>query len=264
MIIKDKILDFASEFWGEDRLCLTENLFCVLDGATPIEQSDFAQYHSSAEWMADRMAAYIVEEADRSVPYPLICKEFVDLEADILRSIPVAHHLPCLTTSALQYDAGLLKCWVLGDCSIYLLMKNGEIRHITDQRVKAFSQKTIQCKAEAIRRGEDPTKVVLEQRIQNKKMMNHPDGYWTVGFVGSFESRFVAYSMEAESVQAVLLCTDGLDRLFSYYDITPKDLLTEKMTLEDAVRYLRQRERSDQNTEIKRHDDVGAILLKNP
>ncbi len=263
MIIKEKIIDFAAGGWGEDRLCLTKNLFCVLDGATPLEQSKYAAYHSSAEWMADSMAAYIQEEADLSLPYPLICKKFVDSQADICRSIQVEHHLPCLTTAALQRDAGRLKCWVLGDCSIYLLMRNREIRHITDQRVKEFSQKTVRRKAEALRCGENPEAAVLAQRIQNKTMMNRPGGYWTVGFCGSFVDQFVEFSIESEYVQAALLCTDGLDRLFSCCDITPEDLLMGRMTLKDAVHCLRQRERNGQDKEIKRHDDVGAVLLQN-
>lgn len=261
MKITDTILDFAEGTWGEDRLCLKEHFCCVLDGATPLKQAEFAGYHSSAEWLADRLARYISEWASASAPYPLICKAFVDAEEDIRHTIEDTEHLPCLTTAAVQRDGSLLKCWVLGDCSIYLLMKDGTVRHVTDARVSLFSGKTLQAKQNAICRGEDPAAAVLAQRIQNKRMMNQPGGYWTVGFIGNFTEEFVEYSIEAEQVRAALLCTDGMDRLFIHHGITPGQLLTGEIPLQEAVRFLRQREATAGNAEIKQHDDVAAILL---
>ena len=262
-MIATTILDFSEGTWGEDRFCVLDRFCCVLDGATPIKQEEFAGYHSSAEWLADQLIRRIPEGVAASVPYPLICQGFVKAEADIRHAFRDDYQLPCLTTAAMQQDGNLLTCWVLGDCSVYLLMKDGKVRHITDNRVTRFSEKSQQAKNEAIRRGEDPTAAVLAQRIRNKSMMNHPGGYWTVGFTGNFAEEFVECRVEAEKVQAALLCTDGLDRLFIHHGIAPVQLLTEEIALNEAVVFLRQRERTSAQTELKRHDDIAAILWQN-
>ncbi len=258
----ETIVDFGSGDWGEDRLCLLENMYCVLDGATPIKRTTFAGYHSSAEWMADCLAEHIKKEPDYLQPYPLMCKSFVDAVETVRNTFENVHDLPCLTTAALQCRDRQLQCWVLGDCSIYLLMKDGELCRITDTRVAHFSEKTVQVKTAAINRGEDPATAVLEQRIRNKAMMNQLGGYWTVGFNGDFANEFVECTVEADQVQAVLLCTDGLDRLFTHYGVAPQEVLSEEMPLKDAVCLLREKERNEKNANVKKHDDVAAILLK--
>ncbi len=263
-MIATTVLDFSEGSWGEDRACVLDQFCCVLDGATPIKREEFAGYHSSAEWMVDQLIHYISKNIANSVPYPVICQAFIEGKKDIVRVFRDTYHLPCLTTAAVQQKGNLLKCWVLGDCSVYFLLKDGEVCHITDNRVSHFSKKTQRAKKEAIRRGEDPAAAVLFQRIQNKEMMNHPDGYWTVGFTGNFEDEFVEYCIEKERVQAVLLCTDGLDRLFARNGWVPMQLLTEEIPLNKAVHILRQRESMNGQAEVKQHDDIAAILWKIP
>lgn len=262
-MIANTILDFSESTWGEDRLCVLDHFCCVIDGATPLKQEEFAGYHSSAEWMADQLSLYIPKGIADSVSYPLICKNFIQAKKNICCTFPDTYQLPSLTTAAIQQHANLIKCWVLGDCSVYLLMKDGHMRHITDKRVSRFSKKSQQAKIQAIRRGEDPAAAILTQRIQNKSKMNQPGGYWVVGFIGNFADKFLEYCIEAEKVQAILLCTDGLDRLFVHYGITPEQLLTEKMSLDEAVRFLRRKETITDLAELKRHDDIAAILWKN-
>ncbi len=259
----ETIIDFGAGNWGEDRLCLLKNMYCVLDGATPLKRTAFAGYHSSAEWMADCLAEHIKKEPDYLQPYPLICKSFVDTAENVQNTFENMYDLPCLTTAALQCRSRQLQCWVLGDCSIYLLMKDGDLCHITDKRVERFTEKTVQAKIAAINRGEDSAAAVLAQRTRNKAMMNQPGGYWTVGFNGDFANEFVECTVEAERVRAALLCTDGPDRLFAHYGVAPRELLSGEMPLKDAVSLLREKERTEQNTNVKKHDDVAAILLKN-
>ena len=90
--------------------------------------------------------------------------------------------------------------------------------------------------------------------------MNQPDGYWTVSYLGKFEEEYSSFQCAEAEVEAILLCSDGFDRMFSLGLTAPMDLLTQKYSLKKALSELRDMEQSiDQD--VKKHDDASAILL---
>ena len=220
MKIAETVLDFCTGDWGEDRLYAGRELVCVIDGATPISKQPFEAYHSSAEWMAEGLRRYVASECGFDGDFPALCRRFVDATCGSIRGqFPDLYDLPCLTVAALWQNGKRLSGYVLGDCSIYALMKNGDVRRVTDQRTAVFYNKTLEAREKARRTGQDVQRAVREQRIRNKAAMNRPDGYWTVAYTGDFERMFRTFSADAEQVDAVLLCTDGFDRLFSLNEI---------------------------------------------
>lgn len=261
MIVIESVLDFGEGIWGEDRLCTGTDCVCVIDGATPISRQKFKDFHSSAEWMAEQMRRYIAEHWNPDTQLPAICRKFVEAtRAEICHSFPRRQDMPSLTIAALSRSGKVLRGSLLGDCSIYLLYKNGGVERITDQRTAHFYEKTLQAKREAEAIGADAEQAMKAQRIKNKSYMNQPNGFWTVSYAGDFEKEFRTFVCSAEELAAVLLCTDGFDRLFSRNALSPQVILTRQLSLKDAVRNLRRLEKEDP-ADAKRHDDVSAVLL---
>lgn len=265
MKVRETILDFCNDGWGEDRLLAAGDLACVIDGATSITRVPFEGFHSNAEWMAETLARHVERCAPDGRSHPQVCREMVDQTAGAWASSVAEHDLPCLTTAAVRREGDLLKCWVLGDCSIYLLLEDGSVQHVTDRRIAAFYSRTVKAQEDARRRGGDVAEAVRQQRLHNKSSMNRPEGYWTVAYTGDFERRFVEYTVEADRIRGALLCTDGFDRLFDFGLADPGALLEGKLSLHHALELLRgaEKAREDaQNINVKRHDDVAAILLE--
>lgn len=265
MKVRETILDFCNDGWGEDRLLTAGDLACVIDGATSITRAPYGGFHSNAEWMAETLARHVARCAPDGRSHPQVCREMVDQTAHIRGAFDAEHDLPCLTTAAVRREGELLKCWVLGDCSVYLLLEDGSVRHVTDRRIAGFYSRTLKAQEDARRRGGDVAEAVRQQRLRNKASMNRPEGYWTVAYIGDFEHYFVAETVAANRVRGALLCTDGFDRLFDFGLAEPGALLEGKLSLQQALALLRgaEKAREDaQNINVKRHDDVAAILLE--
>lgn len=261
MIVKEYILEHGNGTWGEDRIHLGETVFCVVDGATPISKQAFMGYHSSAEWLADGLCRHFGNNPLGCNDIPRLCRAFVDQTLDTIRlALPKVWDYPSATMAAVCCDGNTLQGYLLGDCSIYVLYRNGRVEHITDQRAQTFYMRTVAAKHRAQAEGKDPVEAARQQQKKNKESMNQPDGYWTVSYLGKFEEEYSSFQCAEAEVEAILLCSDGFDRMFSLGLTAPMDLLTQKYSLKKALSELRDMEQSiDQD--VKKHDDASAILL---
>lgn len=256
----EQILDFGNGQWGEDRLYAGDKVSFVIDGATPISKQPYNGYHSGAEWLAEELKQYLIEHlSDAEVP--VLCKQFTDKAGESVKTMfPSVQEMPSMTIAAIAGDGDMLKGYVLGDCSLYILLKDGGIKHVTDRRTDAFYQKTMNAKRNAEAHGADVTAAVLEQRRKNKATMNQQGGYWTVSFVGDYEQEFYTCSVPVAEVQSVLLCTDGFDRAFCRGMFTPECVLRGEESLKTVLERLREAEK-ESDADVKRHDDASAILI---
>ena len=259
---QDTILDFSKGDWGEDRLYAGENFFFVIDGATPVSDRSYGSYHTGAEWMAEAMKQHLADLGSGEEEVPVLCKRFTtETERQVTEAFPDVQDMPCLTIAAVKQDANITRGYVLGDCSIYVLTRYSGITHLTDQRTAKFYQKTLRAKAEAEKNRGDVVGAIQAQKIKNKAAMNQPGGFWTVSYVGDYEAEFRIFQIPTEDIEAILLCTDGFDRVFFRGDVSPAFLLRGELPLEDALAHLRTWEKMSP-TDIKQHDDAAAILLR--
>ena len=261
MIKQEMIIDFCNDNWGEDRAFAGNGLYFVIDGATPLQSSSFNGYHTAAEWMAEALSQHLALSGSNDGDIPFLCKQFtLQTYETVLKEFNDPQDLPSLTIAAIRRNDQSTCGYVLGDCSIYALTTNGETIRLTDQRTAMFYQKTLQAKADAVKMGYDAKAAVKRQRIENKAAMNRPGGYWTVSYIGDYEKEFSVFEIPTEKIKALLLCTDGFDRMFSRGLFTPEHLLLEKVSLKEALSVLRSAEKESPG-DVKTHDDASAILL---
>ena len=263
MKIVDQVLHFPNHSWGEDRIFIGNNIVGVIDGSSPISVIPISPYHSQAEWLSDNLAKKIPLYSDVSIPN--ICKKITDQlnasQSSILKMFNEAT-LPCAVLAGIQTQDDDLHGYVIGDCTLIIQFQSGDIKILTDNRIRHFSNLTRIVRNEALLSGNDSVKAVKNQMTQNRKMMNTTDGFWTVALTGAFQTQFLECQYKIEEINKCLLFSDGFERVFSNSLCSISDILDSKVTLYSALHSLRNWEKSSTNLDVKQHDDVSAVLIE--
>ena len=151
--------------------------------------------------------------------------------------------LPCAVVAGVSIQDGYLKCYALGDCVILIELQDGTWQIITDDRISKYSRLTVIARNEAKARGIDEKEAVRKQMTKNRESMNSEGGFWTVAFKGDFSKEFVNVDFKLEDVKSCLIFSDGFSRVFDSKVCSIKDILSENVSLTEAVRSLRQYEK---------------------
>ena len=250
--------------WGEDRIFSGNNFCGVIDGSTPIDKTPINKYHTQAEWFADCMKNHLENTKDID-DFSGKCLQGTNLikNSNEIHIIPEIYNLPAATIAAVVESDGLLKGYVLGDCTILIKLKDGEIKTVTDKRISNFSKLTIEAKKEAILNSQNVKTAVRNQMIKNRTMMNTENGFWTLATTGDYAKEFQTIALSTEDVERCLIYTDGLNQICEMNNIKERDLLT-KSDISTIVRKLLKTTKQDINNthHVKAIDDIGFILTK--
>ena len=263
MKVIDRILDFPNADWGEDRIFVCENIVGVIDGASPISVVPVGGYHSQTEWLADNLAKELEEWQGTFIPN--LCKQITKSlrNSDDLAEIDLAkENFPCAAFGGISCYLNRINAFVLSDCTIVFERNDGILEVLTDNRIKKFSSKTIEVHKRALELGKDVTKAVKTQMTANREAMNTENGFWTVSFYGNYKDEFIQRSFDTSKLNRCLIMSDGFERVFSNGLVSYKDVLSETVSLESALKTLRDWEDSNESSEVKRHDDATAILVE--
>ena len=103
--------------------------------------------------------------------------------------------------------------------------------------------------------------IVATQMTKNREKMNINGGFWTVALEGSYENEFLVRDYDVRKVKRCLLFSDGFERLLEHDLVKVKDLLSQRVSLQSALNQLRDYENEGKITEVKKHDDVVALLV---
>lgn len=263
MKVLDSIIDFPNKKWGEDRLFVSKYQAGVIDGSSPINIIPVQGYQSQAEWLSDNLSRGLSE--DSTTKLPIACKTITDdlkaYNSSIIEQFN-EYNSPCAVIAGVQTVENELYGYVLGDCTLSIQLKTGEIKSYTDKRINYYSNLTKELKNKALLSGEDSKEAVKRQMTENRKSMNIEGGFWTVAFKGEFQDQFVECHYKAEEVKRILLFSDGFERGFinSLYSI--HEVMAGEISLSRSLSILRDWENSVTGAEVKKHDDVSAVLIE--
>lgn len=132
---------------------------------------------------------------------------------------------------------------------------------LSDNRIRQYSNLTRECVLEARNRGLDELGIVAAQMTKNREKMNVEGGFWTVALDGSYETEFLIRTYDMRHLKRCLLFSDGFERLFVHDIVKIKDILTQRVTLDSALKKLREYESKGLVSEVKPHDDAVALLV---
>lgn len=260
--------DSGNGIWNEDRLLMSDNIIGVIDGATPIHKLPYKNYYTIAEWMVDSFVEKFKCYSNKLAHgYKSVCKEIVnELGEDIYINGLQEFDKPCFTSATVSINGMQIECEVIGDCYIYVYLKDGRIVEITDDRVDLYAQKTVKITNEARELNGDVERAIEHQKIENRKMMNVKGGYWVVGFRGEFEKEFVEKNFPLADIKKILICTDGFGRLMKEFALTTiNQIFDSNVSLSTLLEMLRDYEEKNYGDEqfpcVKKSDDVAAVMM---
>ena len=266
MKILDSVLDFPNHSWGEDRIFIRTNRAGVIDGSSPINVVSLGEYHSQAEWLADNLSKRLSKNGQDEYNLPDVCKAITDNlkknNQNILNQLTDAIS-PCAVFAGIEERDSSVCGYVLGDCTLVVEFYDlKDIQVITDNRIRHFSNLTKEKKNKALAEGRDYKEAVREQMTKNRAVMNTKDGFWTIALRGEYQEEFLQCQYEKDSVKRCLLFSDGFERIFEHSLYSYSDILSQKVSLSAATKHLRDWENKVSGLDVKKHDDVSAILVE--
>lgn len=255
MKILDSVLDFPNHLWGEDRVFVGNNRAGVIDGSSPINIVSLGEYYSQAEWLADNLSKRLILGSNQH-SLPNACKALTDdlkkNNQELLNQLTDAIS-PCAVFAGIEEKDGFVCGYALGDCTLVVEFSDSkEIRVITDNRIRHFSNLTKEKKNKALAEGRDYKEAIREQMTKNRAVMNTKEGFWTVALRGEYQEEFLKCQYKKDSVKRCLLFSDGFERIFEHSLYSYSDILNQKISLIDEAI----------NLDVKRHDDISAILVE--
>ena len=254
---------------GRRQVFVGVNRAGVIDGSSPISIVSLGEYHSQAEWLADNLSKNLSKRlivGSNQHNLPNACKALTDNlkknNQEFLNQLTDAIS-PCAVFAGIEEKDGNVCGYVLGDCTLVVEFTDSEeIQVITDNRIRHFSNLTKEKKNKALAEGRGYMEAVREQMTKNRAVMNTKEGFWTIALRGEYQEEFLKCQYKKDLVKNCLLFSDGFERIFEHSLYSYRDILNQKVSLTDATKYLRDWEDKVVNLDVKRHDDVSAILVE--
>lgn len=254
---------------NEDVFGYFQNRFWVIDGATSKTKKRYYNDTSDARYLVNKFSAELnktsflnqrlnnkelmsvaMENVRKRVPKVDFTKEEISFKPSFAIAILFA------TKSHVFID-------ILSDC--YVLVKNKEgIRTYTDHRIEVIKSLTKKMKDYVYRNNlsdEIAERLIKEQKINNRKLMNKNNGYWVGTTDGIAFSNTASFELERESPIEIIICTDGFYKMVKYHLIDTNELFCSTKSFKTLVEQLRIYERNHKEIGSKTSDDATAIKL---
>ena len=155
----------------------------------------------------------------------------------------------------------------LGDVVALLPVEGGVLRW-TDERAKPFERRTLAALTSTVREPGRMPEPVMRQILENRTMLNHPEGYWVVNPRRSWSGRELRFEAALEPGHSVVLATDGFMRLIDVFGAYSDASLHAALAAgrgDELIHELRDLERGDPMAEayprVKTHDDATVLVI---
>jgi hypothetical protein len=262
---------------NEDGLGHRGRFAWIIDGATGLASDPMTSGASDAAWLAGEVGAKLAELTGRDGEMGHLLGRLDDALqgafGDATTHIETIHdnHAPsaCLGLVALRQGEGgtVLQGSFLGDVVALVPSEEGVVRW-TDERAKPFEQKTL---AALGGKGHNPASIpeaVRRQILENRGMLNRPDGYWVVSPRRPWAGQELRFEARLKAGQPIVLATDGFMRLVDVFGKYSDAALHAALAAGKGaalVQELRELERSDLMAgaypRVKTHDDATVLVI---
>jgi hypothetical protein len=203
---------------NEDLAGQYENLFYLLDGASPLQPHPQIPF-SSAAWFVLQMEKALHKNASSSLTLEQIVHVCVD---DILRSANLEFdslNMPSATILLVRIKEGALEYFVLGD-SVLLIQTKHALHKFSDESIAKLDNQVL-AQMELLQKEQGGG--FFEKRSQvssllekNRKLKNTPEGYAILDCTHLWAGRALSGSFDLEDVKSFAMMSDGFEQLQSF------------------------------------------------
>ncbi|KXK59810.1 hypothetical protein AWW66_22325 [Micromonospora rosaria] len=248
----------APDTTNEDRFAVGDGWALVLDGAGRYPGESGGCIHPIT-WVVDRLAAHLASGLGRP-GQTLKTIVRVAIEATMADHGPLCDLddplSPGATGAIVRIDHDQVEWLVLGDCAVVIDQGAEHCASVIDDRVDHL-----------------PDAPVVEGRVRTYSpayvatVRNTPEGFWVLGAAPEAADHALVGALPRESVDQVLLCSDGVSRLTERYGWTWREVLDLGTANGPSalIRAVREAERGDPDPRRwrgKRHDDTTVVTLQ--
>lgn len=261
---------------NEDLAVATEQLVCVLDGATGLGEPLLPGVSSDAQWFVEYFAErlFLSWQTEPVVLLAVrVALEEVLMEWQRLcQQTVAAHRLPSAGLALVALEGDDLVVLRLGDCEVYSSGRYGTRRVFPDSPLLRFDQQVIEAVAGLRRLGKSFAEALDSIRpmlVSNRQKLNTPQGYSALSVVRAEQMVPEVQRIKACNVNRVLLTSDGFSAAWQGYGLEhpacwiSDERIDEQMA--DILQKLRAIEaydpEGDRFARLKPHDDATAVVL---
>lgn len=264
---------------NEDSFSVSKRHLLVIDGASGLYGQHVTAEASDARWLALRGAeeyGRLLQERDD--PMPRLCREAcLTIQKEFLSLLPPdagQDAYPSAGVAAVRLTGDRLEYYSLGDLTILLRFRDGHVERIHDQTLTDLDNGVIR---EMVRLARERGEHVSQQRLRvqellqrNRRLRNHPGGYWIFDPAAVGAERGLYGSFPAEEIRTAALLSDGFADAVPLYGLEPDyDRFLARLEAEgpEAVcRVLRVIQQADPGLDryprFKLADDATVVLAR--
>ncbi len=266
--------------YNEDLAYVGKNMAWILDGATPLTNTNYTKNSSDAVWLVKNLHEILLKFDGSSNPDLLTITKHAIItlrsqfdefrEEKILSSFEVPSCSLCI--ARWNRDETRLEYLILGDCEI-AVFHDSNFKLYSDNALKDLDRKVIERMKTIQKKGYthyEAFKMVQQDLMRNRSTMNKKEGYWTLSFDESAVDHSLNGDFSLKRKTAVLLSSDGINDLVG----TSKIYNNWNMILDDirsnGIKSILERIRNFELDDpeclklprIKKHDDASIVLLE--
>lgn len=263
---------------NEDAYGHDHNFAWVIDGALPLDKTNVSPWTNDVTWVGHWWTQYLNQHLNNltdSVPAHLekginqlneAFSVFSPIEA--LSKLDRASFSIGIT----RIQDQMLECFVLGDIEIAVKFKDGHYKIITDYSLEDLDREVINMIANSKDRSDKIvfngyTQEELDLLRRNRMRMNSDGGYHILEHEPKAIQHGIYKHLPLESVDAILLMSDGFSAIhnkYEYYSLEGLFEVVDSKGVDDIIHTLRRLELEDFHTynRLRKHDDATGVYWK--
>ncbi|HKL10263.1 MAG TPA: protein phosphatase 2C domain-containing protein [Clostridia bacterium] len=264
---------------NEDIYGATNNSCWIMDGALPLNRSNFTDESNDVVWMVNWWQNYLknhMDQFDKSI-VTILEEGVAQINHEFSRFANINELGKLDRASAgiavVRINNGNVESFVLGDVEINIKTDKGIVT-LVDGKVEALDKKVMDMIFDNPNREMEfsfngYTKEELRVLRENRSKMNSEDGYYILEHDVSAIKNGIYEEYQLDNVKEILMMSDGFSSIHNKYKLlSVEDLLAKSKNegIESILKTIRDIEKSDPGIEtykrLQRHDDATAVYIR--
>lgn len=272
--IKNDFFTKAGLKTNEDTVYTNDNFGFVIDGATGLLKERITDKDSDAQWFAEALKNYLVknlgnnELSIQEVMRGAITK--INNDYNALEGAENVKSRPSAGTCIYRLNGDKFEYFILGDCSLLVENKNGEITHLKTEDIQRLDGINIDKMAKIAKEKNinviDARPMINDDLVKTRLSQNTKEGYWIVSDSLDAVDHALTGTLNANEISQIVGLSDGFSQIFDTFGIFDKETLVKKLkteNLQDLYQILWNKQEEDKFCNkfprFKTRDDASAL-----
>lgn len=264
-----------SHFYNEDRFVVGDNFCMVIDGATALQKTNLFK-PTEASWFV----SFVKERLKGKTVgvYEKLCEiskqafyKFNDTLSKNKFNLENLSYYPSAGISFAEIKNDKVDIYTIGDCEAVIKLKSGKVIRLIQPQLpeldKTALEKIIDLKNKKRFKMKDAIRECSDILLENRKLMNTPDGYSVYAPSLTGEFNFLKETFNLSEIEEIYLYTDGIAQAFDELKIYSncEEMFSKSLDIRKEVEKIVKQANLDKECEkyprFKVIDDITIIKI---